>query len=80
MTSLRACDLIAVSGGKAEAESPKAPERFMDRELGRIQRELPFGAGRGDAVREWNQRMDNYNSIIRNPGRYYHWLGKQPIG
>jgi hypothetical protein len=80
MTPLHPDDLIAVTGGKAITQSPSKPEGFMGRELGRIQHELPFGATRGDAVREWKGRLDNYNRTINNPGRYYHWLSKQPIG
>lgn len=80
MTPLHASDLIAVTGGELEADPQPQPERFIDRELSRIQREQPFGATRDDAVREWNQRMDDYNRTINNPGRYYDWLSKQPIG
>jgi hypothetical protein len=81
MKPLHASALITVTGGDLEADPEPPTERFIDRELGRIQQqELPFGSTRDDAVREWNQRNDDYQRTINNPGRYYYWLGKQPIG
>jgi hypothetical protein len=60
-------DLRLVTGGNATANPQPKGEGFMGRELGRIQNELGFGATRGDATREWNNRLNNYRKQQKPP-------------
>ena len=73
MKNIDSGDLTSVVGGKLEMGNEPKPEGFMNRELGRIQRTLPFGSTRDDAVREWNGRMQQYRQD-EYKRQYKRWL------